>query len=169
MKGHIHIVAKQYESCQRYESMIYLPIVELHPMFLAWLFAQWRLDIVSPSTYEPSNKRFILVATNCFTKCIEVRALASITVKNIKRLIWEDIISRFCLPHTAISDNGKQFDTEEITTLYSAFGIKYNFFALYHPQGNGQVETTNKTLLSILKKWLKGTNKRWVKQLLVAL
>lgn len=114
------------------------------------------MDIVGPLKREPNNKRFLLVATDYFTKWVKAKALASISAQVVRRFIWEDIICRFGLLHTIISNNGKQFDTEEVTVLCSTFGIRHKFSTPYHPQANGQVDVTDKTILVILKKQLEG-------------
>lgn len=107
-------------------------------MFATWPFAQWGLDIVRPLKRVPNNKRFLLVTTDYFTKWVEVKALASISVEVVRQFIWEDIICQFGLPHTIVPGNGKQFDIEEVTTLCLALGIRHNFSKPYHPQANGQ-------------------------------
>ena len=104
-------------------------------------------------------------ATNYSTKWVEAKALVTTTASDIRRFIFEDLICRFGIPHTIISDNGSQFSAEEITLLCSAYGIRHNFSAPYHPQANAQAEATNKTLLAILKKRLEDTGRKWVEQL----
>ena len=52
---------------------------------------------------------------------------------------------------TIISDNGRQFDNQGFRDFYSNLGVKNQFSSLGHPQANGQVEVTNRTLLKIIK------------------
>lgn len=134
-------------------------------MFTAWPFVQCGLDIVRPLKREPNNKRFLLVSTDYFTKWIKVKTLATITAQDVRWFIWDGIICRFGIPHTLVSDNEKKFNVQKISTLHSTFGIRYNFFAPYHPQENSQAMATNKTLLGILKKRLEGTGKRCAEHL----
>ena len=110
MKEHAQLVARRCEACQKHQNMTHIPATELHPMLAAWPFAQWGLDIVGPLKREPTNKRFLLVATDYFTKWVEAKALSTISAQVVRRFLWEDIICRFGLPHTIVSDNGKQFD-----------------------------------------------------------
>jgi hypothetical protein len=48
--------------------MIHQPARELNPLSNPWPFAQWGLDIVGPIPQAPGNKRFLIVATDYFTK-----------------------------------------------------------------------------------------------------
>ena len=50
-----------------------------------------------------------------------------------------------------ISNNGRQFDSQGFKDFCSNLGIKNRFSFLGHPQVNGQMEVTNRTLLKIIK------------------
>ena len=61
----------------------------------------------------PQGKRqmkFLLVTIDYFTKWVEVEALAMITEKKVHNFVWKNIVCRFGIPRTIISDNGRQFD-----------------------------------------------------------
>ena len=51
--------------------------------------------------------KFLLVAIDYFTKCVEVEALATITEAKIRNFVWKNIICRFGIPMTITSDNGR--------------------------------------------------------------
>lgn len=52
---------------------------------------------------------FYIVAIDYFTKWIEAMPVASITITNIKKFLWEFIICHFGLPQQLVIDNGTQF------------------------------------------------------------
>ena len=52
---------------------------------------------------------------------------------------------------TIISDNGRQFDNQGFRDFCSNLDVKSQFSSLGHPQANGQMEVTNRTLLKIIK------------------
>ena len=60
-----------------------------------------------------------------------------------------------------VSENGKQFDNSAFRDFYSELGIKNHYSSPVHPQANGQVEVTNRTLLKIIKTRLKGVKGIW--------
>ena len=64
-----------------------------------------------------------------------------------------------------VSDNGKQFDNSAFRDFCSELGIKNHYSSPAHPQANGQVEVTNRTLLKIIKTWLEGAKGIWPDEL----
>ena len=61
--------------------------------------------------------------------------------------------------------NGKQFDNSTFRDFYFELGIKNHFSSPAHPQANGQVEITNRSLLKIIKTRLKGEKGIWLDEL----
>ncbi|XP_020236323.1 uncharacterized protein LOC109815918 [Cajanus cajan] len=57
----------------------------------------------------------------------------------------------FGIPHTIITDNGRQFIAEEFENFLQELGIKHLPTSVEHPQTNGQVEAANKVILQELK------------------
>ena len=57
--------------------------------------------------------------------------------------------------------NGKQFDNSAFRNFCSELGIKNHYSSPAHPQANGQVEVTNRTLLKIIKTRLEGAKGIW--------
>ena len=100
--------------------------------------------------------KFVVVGIDYFTKWVEVEALATITEKNIRSFVWRNIICRYGIPRVLVSDNGKQFDNSAFRDFCSELGIKNHYSSPAHPQANGQVEVTNRSLLKIIKTRLKG-------------
>ena len=100
--------------------------------------------------------KFLVVGIDYFTKWVEAEALATITEKNIRSFVWRNIICRYGIPRVLVSDNGKQFDNSAFRDFCSELGIKNHYSSPAHPQANGQVEVTNRSLLKIIKTRLEG-------------
>ena len=109
--------------------------------------------------------KFILVAINYFTKWVEVEALATITEAKIRSFVWKNIICRFEIPMTIISDNGRQFDNQGFKDFCSNLGIRNQFSSPGYPQANRQTEVMNRTLLKIIKTKLDEAKGVWPKEL----
>ena len=101
---------KKCEKCQKFAHQIHQPARELLPLTSPWPFAMWGLDIVGPLPTAPGNRKFFIAATDYFTKWVEAEALASIKEKDVKKFVWQNIITRFGIPKALISENGTQFD-----------------------------------------------------------
>ena len=72
-----------------------------------WPFAQWGIDIVGLLPLGKGQVKFLLVAIDYFTKLVEVETLATIMEARIQNFVWKNIICRFGIPLTIISDNGQ--------------------------------------------------------------
>ena len=64
-----------------------------------------------------------------------------------------------------VSDNGKQFDSDEFKIFCNELGIVKSFSAVVHPQSNGQVEAVNKILKHNLKAKLESHKGAWPEEL----
>ena len=109
--------------------------------------------------------KFLVVGIDYFTKWVEVEALATITEKNIQSFVWKNIICRYGIPRVLVFNNGKQFDNSVFQDFYSKLGIKNHYSSPAHPQANGQVEVTNRSLLKIIKTRLEGAKGIWPEEL----
>ena len=79
--------------------------------------------------------------------------------------MWKNIVCRFGIPQTIISNNGRQFDSQGFRDFCSRLGIKNQFLSPGHSQANGQMEVTNRTLLKIIKAQLDDANGVWSEEL----
>ena len=107
----------------------------------------------------------MLVGTNYFTKLVETEPLANIRDVDAKKFLWKNIVTRFRVPNTLISDNGLQFDSKSFRRYCCELGITNRYSTLAYPQGNGQVEAVNKVIVNGLKKKLDDVKGRWVEEL----
>ena len=89
--------------------------------------------------------QYAVVAINYFTKWVEAEVLASITPIKIKKFVYKNIVYRYRVPHTIVSDNRTQFDYDEFKEFCDDLQIKKAFSSVVRRQANGQVEAMNKT------------------------
>uniref|UniRef100_A0A2N9HIM2 Uncharacterized protein n=1 Tax=Fagus sylvatica TaxID=28930 RepID=A0A2N9HIM2_FAGSY len=156
---------KRCEKCQLFAPAIHKPASQLNPISSPWPFAQWGLDLVGPLPRATGNRQWLIVATDYFTKWVEAEPLARITDSESRKFVWKNIITRFGIPRCFVSDNGTQFDSGPFKKYCSDFGIRNHFSSPAYPQGNGQAESSNKVILSGIKKKLEEAKGRWVEEL----
>ena len=135
---------RKCEQCQRFAPNIHQLGGVLNPLSNPWPFAQWGLDIVGPFPKALGNKKYLLVGTDYFTKWVETKPLANIRDVDVKRFIWKNIVTRFEVPHTLISNNGLQFDNKAFRQYCYDLGIKNRYSTLAYPQGNGQAKLSTR-------------------------
>ena len=108
----------------------------------------------------------MLVGTDYFTKWVEAEPLANIQDVDVKKFLWKNIVTRFRISRTLISDNGLQFDSKSFRRYCCELGITNRYSTPAYPQGNGQAEAINKVIVSGFKKRLDDAKGRWVEDLL---
>nr|KYP56267.1 Retrotransposable element Tf2 [Cajanus cajan] len=149
------------KECQQFGNAHRQPPEALHHMMAAWPFSQWGMDILGPFPPAKGQLKFLLVAIDYFTKWIEACPLAKITTENVRKFTWKNIVCRFGIPHTIVTDNGRQFIAEEFEVFLQELGIKHLPTSVEHPQTNGQAEAANKVILRELKKRLGNAKGEW--------
>ena len=70
----------------------------------------------------------------------------------MQNFIKENIIVRFGVPYRIISDNGIPFVNNDASKILEFYQVKHHRSSPYYPEGNGQVEATNKVLIKIISK-----------------
>ena len=75
------------DRCQRQTLVLRSLAQDLISIMSPWPFAQWGIDIVGPLPTAPTQKKLLLVATDYFSKWIEVKAFALIKDKDVTRFI----------------------------------------------------------------------------------
>lgn len=106
-----------------------------------------------------------MVAVDYFIKWVKAEALATITEHNIRDFVWRSIICRFNISQVIITKNGRQFDNKHFCEFCSQLGIRNQFSSPAHPQVNGQVEVSNRTILKIIKTRLEASKGQWSEEL----
>ncbi|XP_070016011.1 uncharacterized protein [Nicotiana sylvestris] len=97
---------RKYHQCQIHDDLIHSPPSELHPIYSPWPFVPWRMDVIG--TIEPkvpNGHRFILVAIDYFTKWVKAITFKAVTKKSVVDFVHSNIICRFGIPKTIITDN----------------------------------------------------------------
>ena len=80
------------------------------------------------------------MAVDYFTKWIEVEALSNIRDVGVKKFVLKNIVMRFGVPDSLISNNGLQFDSRAFCEFCSDRGIKNIYSTLAYPQSNGHAK-----------------------------
>ncbi|KAM0981393.1 hypothetical protein ACFX2A_014730 [Malus domestica] len=91
--------------------------------------------------------------------------MTTTTQTDIERFIWRNIIYRFGIPQSIVTDNGRQFVGKDLTKFFQKYGIKQHMSMPRYLQGNGQAEASNKTILDCLKKSLTDKKGKWPDEL----
>jgi transposase InsO family protein len=103
----------------------------------------------------------MLVAMDYFTKWTKVVPLKNMTHKNVIHFIFEHIVHKFGIPQTLTTDQGSSFMSYQLHEFAMSLKIKLLSSSPYYTQANGQAESSNKTLIKLIKKKIEEHPKRW--------
>ena len=100
-----------------------------------------------------------MIAIDYFTKWIEAIPTRRATKTVIMDFLEENILARFGCPRRIVTQNATDFKSKKMINFCHKYHISLNHSTAYCPQGNGLVESSNKSLVRIIKKLLED-NKR---------
>jgi IS30 family transposase len=118
----------------------------------------------------PSSKghKFVLLATDYFTKWVEAIPLKKVTSENMVEFVKEHIIYRFGIPQTITTDQGAQFVSLEFTEFAESMGIKLFNSSPYTkpgpnscPWSSGSSGASNKIMIKLIQKKIDQKPRRW--------
>lgn len=106
--------------------------------------------MVGPLPKAPGGFTHMFVTIDKFTKWIEAQTLTKITSAQAASF-FQDILCRFGVPNTIITDNDTQFTGKKFPHFCDEYNIEVAWAAVDHPCTNGQVEHANCLILQGLK------------------
>jgi transposase InsO family protein len=161
-------IVRSCQGCQFHARQTHLPAQALQTIHITWLFAVWGLDLVGPLQKATRGFSHLLVTIDKFSKWIEDRPLTSIRSEQAVAF-FTNIIHRFGVPDSIITDNGTQFTGKKFLDFCEDHHIHVDWAVVAHPMTNGQVERANGMILQGLKPRiyndLSKFGKRWMKEL----
>jgi hypothetical protein len=100
----------------------------MNPIIKQWPFIGWGIDLIG-QIHHPSSKghKFLLLATDYFTKWVDAIPLKRVTSGNMVDFVKKHIIYRFGIPQSITTDQGTQFTLSKFCDFAKEMGIKlYN-------------------------------------------
>jgi transposase InsO family protein len=161
-------IVRTCEGCQFYARKSNLPTHVLQTIPITWPFAVWGLDIVGPLRKAPGGYTHLLVAIDKFSKWVEVHPITNLRAEQAVTF-FTDIVYRFGVPNSIITDSGSQFTGRKFLEFCDKFHIRVDWAAVAHPQTNDQVERANDMILQGLKPrifdQLNKSGQKWLQEL----
>ena len=108
------------------------------------------VDILGPLPQTSDGNAYILVAEDYFTRWLEAWAIPNQEAETVAQKLVNEMFFRFSIPDQILSDQGRQFESTIIDELCKLLQIQKSRTTPYHPQGDGLVERSNRTLLNML-------------------
>ena len=122
-------------------------------------------DILGPFPESTRGNKYVLAVTDYFTKWVEIFPMLDQTAPTCAEIILNEVIARFGCPYNIHSDQGRNYESAIFSELCQLLEIRKTRTSPGHPSCNGQVERFNRTLVSMIKAYLKGQQREWDKHL----
>ncbi|XP_073041870.1 uncharacterized protein [Primulina eburnea] len=113
-------LAMSCDSCQCHARLHHRTAAVMKAVTAACLFDQWRIDIVGSFPITPTQKKFLFVAVDYFSKLVETEPLARITEKYVLNVLVEEYSMQIW---TYPQSNGQV----EVTNRTLVQGLKVRF------------------------------------------
>jgi transposase InsO family protein len=124
------------------------------------IFDVWGIDFMGPFP-NSEGCEYILVAVNYVSKWVEAHPCQATNAMHSKKMFHEVIFLRYKVPRIVISDGGSHFIDGTFWNAVSEVGVDHRITTPYHPQMNGQAETSNKQIKNILQKAVNQMGRSW--------
>jgi len=161
---------KGWQDCQKLEVIQRAPASAMNPIIKPWSFRGWGIDMIGQINTPSSNgHKFILVATDYFTKWVEAVPLKKVDSGDAIQLVKEYIVYRFGVPQIITTDQVSIFLSDEFVQFVDIMGIKLLNSSPYYAQANGQAEASNKSLIKLIKRKISDFPRQWHTKLAEAL
>eukprot|EP00253_Pinus_taeda_P004653 PITA_04653 len=165
---HLFVVVVQTPCCQRAGRPGQADEIPLRPQLVIEPFERWALDFVGPINPSSNQRTYILVATDYVTKWVEAEALPRAIEDSIIQFLFH-LFVHYGLLREIITDGGPQFAGNKLAATLNNYHVQHKITTPYHPQANGQVESSNKVIESILTKTIASRRRDWAARLPEAL
>ena len=138
------------------------PLAPLGTIKTHYPFEMIAWDIMGPlPVSERGHHQYILVVTNVFTKCVEAFPLHDTVSTTLAEILVDVVISFYGVPKNVHSDQGANFSSSVIQSVYNLLKIDQMRTSAYHPMGNGQVKRFNRTIEAMPSKIMKESQRDW--------
>jgi transposase InsO family protein len=94
---------------------------------------------------------YIIVAVDYFTKWAEAMPTFDNTGKTVALFLFNHVITLFGVPQAIVIDHGSHFRNNMMYELTEKLGLRHDSSTPYYPQANGQVESINKVIITMIQ------------------
>lgn len=161
MKEDIAAHVSGCEVCEKNRKPYHKPRAGLGHMTVGAPLDRLSTDILGPLPETPRGNRYILRATDHFTNWVEIFPIPDQTATTTARILLNEVIGRYGCPESIHSDQGRNYESNIFHELCELLEIRKTRTTPRHPQCNGKTERFNRTLIKMIKSYIKEDRTEW--------
>ena len=161
MNEDIELFVKSCSVCNKNKRANVKPRARLGQYHAGSPLERVHIDILGPFTESNRGNQYVLMIVDQFTKWLECFPLPLQSAELTAKAVVDGFISRFGCPLEIHMDQGRNFDGKLFSSVCELLEVTNTRTTPYCPCSNGQVERYNRTLLQLIRCFLKGNQKHW--------
>ena len=161
MNEDIELFVKSCSVCNKNKRANVKPRARLGQYHAGSPLERVHIDILGPFTESNRGNQYVLMIVDQFTKWLECFPLPLQSAELTAKAVVDGFISRFGCPLEIHTDQGRNFDGKLFSSVCELLEVTKTRTTPYRPCSNGQVERYNRTLLQLIRCFLKGNQKHW--------
>ena len=161
MKIDINNWVLKCDACAANRKPTHTPRAPLGNMKVGGVLDRLSIDILRPLIETPRGNRYILVATCHFSKWVEIFHLPDQTAVTCARVLLNEVFARYGTCTMLLADQGRMFEGSIFQEICRLLEIKKSRTSVRNPKCNCQTERFNRTLIRMIKAYLKDEQTDW--------
>jgi transposase InsO family protein len=138
-----------------------VPRAPLGTMPVGGVLDRLSTDILGPFPESEMGNKYVLTVSDHFTKWVEIFAVPDQTAITCANKILNEVIARFGCPLDLHSDQGRNYESHVFAELCKLLEIRKTRTASGNAKCNGQTERFNRTLVRMIKAYMRGEQNKW--------
>ena len=161
MKEDINSYVSSCDTCAQSKKPNKMPRAHLGSLEVGAPMDRLNTDFVGPLPKTPRGNRYILVVSDQFSKWAEFLPVPDQTARVCAKSIFDEVICKWGCPLSIHSDQGGAYESDLFKELCQLLEVRKTRSSVRRPQGNGQVERLNRSLLGMIRAYLCGEQTDW--------
>ena len=151
VREHIKVVFKQEVHCVECSQVMDLPKTTLtrRPIPASYPNSRWQMDLKKMPSYNGFN--YIVNVVDCYSRFAFGGSSKGKSAAEVADLLMSKMYT-YGPPRILQTDNGREFNNNDLVGVMNEFKIRHINGRPYHPQSQGRVERFNRSVVEYFKR-----------------
>ena len=123
-------------------------------------FQRLYIDFLGPYVRSKNGNSHIFIVLDHFSKFVFLKPMIMANSRNVVKFLIGEVFHKFGVPETILSDNGKQFTSQNFAEMMKNYGIKHLKTPVHAPQANAS-ERVNQSVLAAIRTYMETDQREW--------